>query len=338
MNTPIALICGGAGSGKDTLANMLAEILNGTCIAQADPMKRFAAHVFKFDENQLWGPSEARNAVDNRYFRSTTVTDPTLRKMNHDAVDGNWSLAALRLQQCAASWVKDVLPNLTAYEQGKAVEALTKWFSDVARAHGYLVTAARLDHWEDKKIAGELQVEYIGMENGRQLTPRYVLQTLGTEWGRKVSPAMWSEYAIRTARALLAGGCTYNRATGLTVVVENGATPDKILAEQTRGFDYVIITDGRFRNEIVNVKAVGGTTIEVMAPYKYDTIGAAGVAGHRSEAELKTIPNHFFDFVIVNDKEHGLEALKRLARTLVSQSTRPLLFATAWPEDIARTR
>jgi energy-coupling factor transporter ATP-binding protein EcfA2 len=323
LNTPIALICGGAGSGKDTLAAMLAGILNGTCIAQADPMKRFAATVFGFDENQLWGPSESRNAVDNRYDFAQA-----------------WDNAGRRLLGIVHTWVRDVLPNLNGYEQGRAATALCEWFGDVAKAHGFLVTLSRASEegWQDKAVWHRFTgVERVG-DTGRRLTPRYALQTLGTEWGRKISPAMWSEYAVRTARTLLAGGCSYDRAKGLTSLDENRATPDKILAEQTQGFDFVIITDGRFRNEIVNVKAIGGTTIEVMAPYKHDTIGEAGVANHRSEAELKAIPNHFFDFVIVNDKEHGLEALKRLAHTLVNKSTKPLLFATAWPEDICRTK
>jgi hypothetical protein len=33
-------------------------------------MKRFAKDVFGFSEFQLWGPSEARNGVDERYLTS----------------------------------------------------------------------------------------------------------------------------------------------------------------------------------------------------------------------------------------------------------------------------
>lgn len=335
MNTPIILICGGAGSGKDTLAGMLAKALNGACIAQADPMKRFAAAVFKFDENQLWGPSEARNAVDPRYVRPADADwkDPVLLELSRNNVKANWSNAAMRLRQVAASWVKDVLPNLNGHEQNKAEAALVQWFIDVAKAHGYLITADKTDKdfrwgWEDKVVHRISGAEYVGSEEERELTPRYVLQTLGTEWGRKVSPAMWSEYAIRTARTLLAGGCSYDKAKGLTVIDENRATPNKILAEQTQGVDYAIITDGRFRNEIVNVKAVGGIAIEVVAPYKSDTIGSAGVAGHRSEAELKSVPNHFFDYIITNDKSHGLDALNTIALNIKYRVTDTMRLAT----------
>lgn len=60
--TPIIGIAGRAGSGKDTVANFIAKNFNGVVVAQADPMKKFCGDVFGFTEQQLWGPSEFRNA------------------------------------------------------------------------------------------------------------------------------------------------------------------------------------------------------------------------------------------------------------------------------------
>ncbi len=60
-------ILGKAGSGKDTVADMLVNNHNLVKISFADPIKRFCMDVFDFSEEQLWGPSEFRNKIDDRY-------------------------------------------------------------------------------------------------------------------------------------------------------------------------------------------------------------------------------------------------------------------------------
>lgn len=62
-------VCGAAGSGKDTVADMLVQDHQFTKISFADPLKRICAQVFDFTDDQLWGPSESRNAPDPRYRR-----------------------------------------------------------------------------------------------------------------------------------------------------------------------------------------------------------------------------------------------------------------------------
>lgn len=63
-------VSGKAGSGKDTVADMLVTHHGFKKIALADAMKRFLREVFDFSDEQLWGPSEARNAPDFRYCKS----------------------------------------------------------------------------------------------------------------------------------------------------------------------------------------------------------------------------------------------------------------------------
>lgn len=62
------IICfsGMAGSGKDTIADLLVS-KNYLKIALADPLKRMAHCAFDFTIDQLWGPSNFRNEIDPRY-------------------------------------------------------------------------------------------------------------------------------------------------------------------------------------------------------------------------------------------------------------------------------
>jgi hypothetical protein len=270
--TPILILGGEAGSGKDTVAALIQSYTKNTiCIAQADPMKRFAAKVFGFTEHQLWGPSEARNQSD-------------LRFLNVDA----WESARYQIENDSNGWIAEVLPDIGLDAQYDAQVALLEWFDNVRSSHCLLTT------------------RWCGSPTG--LTPRYVLQTLGTEWGRKFSPLMWNDYAIRAAKQLLVGGYDYNRLKG--VIKADRGVPD-----------YVIITDGRFADEILASKMIGGVAIKIVNPNKSDDakkVEVAGVKNHRSESELKMIPDHFYDVKLINDKSHGMLALENKVQRLVS--------------------
>lgn len=186
-------ICGSAGSGKDTAGDMLVRMHGFARLAFADPMKRFCAEVFDFTNEQLWGPSETRNAPDLRYPRP-------------------------------------------------------------------------------------------GKEPGN-LSPRYALQTLGTEWGRDCYEPIWVELGLRTAKRLLAQpGLRYEPRRG--IVADH---PDRVLG--------VAITDVRFRNEVDAVHAAGGFIVRITRPGD----GLKGsAAAHQSERELRELPESVFDATIAN--------------------------------------
>ena len=85
------------------------------------------------------------------------------------------------------------------------------------------------------------------------LTPRYALQTLGTEWGRDCYDTVWADLGVRRALATPA----------LTVV----------------------ITDCRFANEAESVRRADGEVWRVVRP----GAGLAGAEGlHPSEAEQES--------------------------------------------------
>jgi hypothetical protein len=62
-------ISGPAGSGKDAAGNFLVEDFGFTKVALADPLKRLTRDVYDFTDEQLWGPSQFRNAPDKRFPR-----------------------------------------------------------------------------------------------------------------------------------------------------------------------------------------------------------------------------------------------------------------------------
>jgi hypothetical protein len=65
----LIVLSGEAGAGKDSLAKLLVEEFGWTLYSLAGPLKRFAADMFGFTEQQLYGPSSFRNAPDPRWAR-----------------------------------------------------------------------------------------------------------------------------------------------------------------------------------------------------------------------------------------------------------------------------
>jgi hypothetical protein len=262
MTTPIILLSGQAGSGKDTVAGYLVKNHAAAALAMADPMKRLGL-VFNFTEDQLWGPSESRNAEDER-FRDPYFNDRILTDLYSGIGYG---------------WVRDVMPGLSEAQLKENHSVLVGW-------------ATRL-----LNVAVE----------AKSLTPRKMLQTLGTEWGRAMSKDMWINYAKTAALKLLSGGYRYDRRHGL------------IADENEVGPAFAIITDGRFRNELVSVLTLGGQTWKIASPQADGKAAeAAGVVGHKSETEQRQIPDHFYSAILHNDKSLGLKALEARVRAMVA--------------------
>lgn len=258
MRLPLILLCGRAGSGKDTVSGIMASEYRAASVAQADPMKRFCHDVFQFTEDQLWGPSELRDTPDDRYVPDG---NPTLsRRMHEDA--------RFNFEGCHRHW----LEAIGIKETPEAVHQLRAgWFN------GCMDLAGR------------------GL-----LSPRLALQTLGTEFGRRQDRQVWVRGAQEAALLLIRGGYRYHRLRG--VVASDGPYPD-----------YVTITDGRFRNEVVGVLERGGEAWSVTGRARDLPSGG----GHRSENELSDVPDHLYAQRI--DNSGTLDDLRReVARALSS--------------------
>jgi hypothetical protein len=101
----------------------------------------------------------------------------------------------------------------------------------------------------DREIEGDLKEEphiVLGYK-----TPRYAMQTLGTEWGRDlIGVDLWANVAMESTWAVLDQG------------------------------GRVVIDDCRFLNEAAAVRTEGGIIVEVMRP------GVGPQSGHASENQI----------------------------------------------------
>lgn len=119
------------------------------------------------------------------------------------------------------------------------------------------------------------------------LTPRYALQTLGTEWGRDCFDNVWINYAIRVANMVIKGH-HYDAVRGVSGAPIYGRQP----------VGGVVFSDLRFLNEVSAMSRAGAILARVR---RLGLAPLAGVEGHQSEAEQKTIPDEAFDVVIDNN-------------------------------------
>lgn len=246
---PILNITAEAGAGKDTFGSYVAEQLGGTCIGFADPLKAMCGAIWPFTDEQLFGDSKFRNAIDIR-FNDVEVIETARNAMRQFG---------------------------------------PQWIQNLGLGHVARLAFELLETWFDNCVA----------ETGRAggLSPRFALQTLGTEWGRALNPKVWIDRAWNNGIALLCGGYRYQRRTGL--VADASQKP----------YSSVYITDGRFANEAIESRARGGGAVKVKRPKKENT-ATTGVAQHASEA-IDSIPDHFFDAVVINDA--GLDDFRELA-------------------------
>lgn len=104
----------------------------------------------------------------------------------------------------------------------------------------------------EKQIEGELKEVSCELLGGH--TPRYAMQTLGTEWGRQlISTSLWvSAWKKRVEQIIRLGG-------------------------------KVVVDDCRFDNELLAVRALGGIAIRIERP------GLKSIGAHVSESAISDL-------------------------------------------------
>jgi hypothetical protein len=250
-----------AGAGKDTVADMILDIaldhaewgtVPGEKIALAMPLKDFCDSVFRFTKPQLWGSSEERNRVDRRYSdERKTLWGKIVRWRNKPLYEMHRRHAAERFNVWAHEWLDDVLPH--GIDVSMAYEKLRAWFLDVVMQE--------------------------------HITARYALQTLGTEFGRYISPDIWVDFLLK-----------------------------EVETKQKEDVDAVVITDCRFVNEAKKLREQGFEIWRLIRPYTQAIVG--GVVNHASERE-QTSPEmeQYISTTIINDGT--LADLKEKVRALL---------------------
>lgn len=248
---PIVFLCGQAGTGKSTIADIFASRFGFKPLAQADPLKSLTKQLFGFSDAELWGPSENRNQVVPLGELRWRADQDYLQRGDADKRTVVSSLAGGPLSGGAAQVLAAHVAALNPAAEGQAILPVCQTFMKSLQS-------------------------FVADKQG--LTARVVLQLLGTEVGRAIDQMIWTRAAFRKANELL----------------DTGAPG-------------VIITDGRFRSEVLAAKRAGAKAVLIRGP----GVAPAGAAEHASETEILGIPPHFFDLVVENNKEAGVEVLTR---------------------------
>lgn len=170
--------------------------------------------------------------------------------------DDAWMAVFRRADTYNKQFVEELFPD-SPILRGQAHASLCKWLVDLA-------------------------TEY------PQVSPRIMLQSMGTEWGRSVQADVWVRYTIRVAQQLLAGGYSYTSTGGLEP--EEDAFPPA----------GVVLSDVRFANELTALRAANGFLIRVKRPDTDGNAAGVGIEDHPSEKEQKDFRDDQFNFIIAN--------------------------------------
>jgi hypothetical protein len=127
--------------------------------------------------------------------------------------------------------------------------------------------------------------------SGGFLTPRFALQSLGTDWGRNCYLNTWVDYGIRTAQKILRGQF-YTPKHGLMLVPQFDSPSYRA--------DGVVFSDVRFMNELNAIKEAGGKMIRIKRQMTIPYDEKAMNLLHDSETELPNTSDELFDYIIDN--------------------------------------
>lgn len=135
-----------------------------------------------------------------------------------------------------------------------------------------------------------------------KISPRKVLQDIGGSLIRDSHPGFWIKFNEKLVNEALSSGKEYNRVTGEFFKTEKTVS-------------LVIVSDGRYRDELLNAKKSGWTLIKVVNPKENST------DTHASETEQDNVPGYWHDLVIYNNKEAGLKKLDRAVFGIIKEMT-----------------
>lgn len=120
-----------------------------------------------------------------------------------------------------------------------------------------------------------------------EITVRKALQFFGNDACRKFDENVFAKWAVETAKTLLT--------EDYYEYIDYIGLEDSYAGKKAK---CVVIPDGRYKNELEEVKKNNGILLRVKRP----KAGLKGIFGkHKSETEMDDIPDDFFDYVIDNN-------------------------------------
>lgn len=149
-------------------------------------------------------------------------------------------------------------------------EMVKKAFPDYTDEHLYGSTKLRETAYPQYPLNPKMITE----GGPTTVTPRIALQTLGTEWGQGLYPYVWVDSLFQRVR------------------VETMKGND--LYSPTPPYMFWVVTDGRFEIERERSVEHGAKTVLLMRNR------GTGTDTHRSESELRGIPDDKFDYRLNN--------------------------------------
>ena len=189
--------------------------------------------------------------------------------------DQYWDYARRDLEHFVHDWVNTL--SLTVEEKADYIPVVDSWFEE-----------CRKRAFENKE----------GI-----ISARVALQLLGTEYGRHFKDTIWLDTLYEKTADWIKQGFDYNRVDG---VVDYRAE-----------YKGIIVNDHRFINELKGSQAMGGYVIKLIRlanEGKANEAEEAGIKGHASEAEQRTISEGDYDLVLrmEDGPEHVYARLKKM--------------------------
>ncbi len=142
-------VFGNMNSGKDTAAGALTDYRDYATQSLAAPMKAFAQQLMGFTVDQLYGPSESRNAVDPRWGVSPrhmlqTMGTDWMRNMVHEDVWINFALDQLSEWR----WEGAVIPDARYENEVRRIREFGGYVVKVTRPGA--IRSSYMDHASEK--------------------------------------------------------------------------------------------------------------------------------------------------------------------------------------------
>lgn len=228
--------CGKANAGKDTAADFLVSAHGFKKTAFAAKVKSFCAEVFALSPNQLHD------------FAQKEAVLPA----DHDLP---FSTAAEMSAIAASAWA-DVF-DMTFDEWSPLGVAHRKPLERYPfKSPEQIITAltTRLMYWFELRAGHRMMADFC-----KSLSPRQIMQWVGTEVGREIYPDLWAEATLHRVR---------------------------LWTDQREN---VIVSDVRFPNEVDMINAANGVVVRVLRPDAPTTKEAS----HVSETDLDRLSYRF---------------------------------------------